>query len=445
MAEHWYGSDVGRQRQGNEDNFFVQSPLFVVADGMGGAQAGEVAAQMAVEAFRDGLGDGAALDGLVETIRRANRHIHDASRSEAQHQGMGTTCTAIYVGEDEVALAHVGDSRCYLFRDGDLTRLTRDHSLVGELIDRGKLTEEQAEVHPQRSVITRALGAEPDVRVDTERVEARGGDLFLLCSDGLTSMIREPALVAILQEGESLETTGRRLIAAANDAGGRDNITVVLLRIDEVEVGGASAGATAERAALPADESYEDYAPAGAGGGPAGPAGRTQATAPDGAPATAEVAAAVRAADAAEADYRRHGTVAMPAVGPRSEPEPLPSAPPPRRATPAPSAKRPRRRRRIGPLLVVLALAAIIGVSAFVAMRGVFFVGLDSQRSVTIFRGLPYELPLGIDLYSRHYTSGVTIDQVPPNRRATFTDHKLRSLDDASDLVRQLETGRLGR
>src|SRR4051794_24222565 len=232
VAEHWYGSDVGRARQGNEDNYFVQAPLFVVADGMGGAQAGEVASELAVEAFRDGIADGRPEDRLVERIRDGNHRVHDMSVSDAKYQGMGTTCTAAYVAEDEVVIAHVGDSRCYLLRGGELTRITRDHSLVGELVDRGKLTEEQAETHPQRSVITRALGPEPDVRVDTERIAARGGDVFLLCSDGLTSMVRERQLVGILDgAGSSLEQAGRDLIAAANQAGGRDNITVVLFSI----------------------------------------------------------------------------------------------------------------------------------------------------------------------------------------------------------------------
>src|SRR5687767_183115 len=163
ISEQWFQSDLGRQRQGNEDNYFVRAPLFVVADGMGGAQAGEVASQMAVEAFQRGLPNGDIETSLASIIRAANRQIHDRSRADAQHQGMGTTCTAAYVDEDEIVLAHVGDSRAYLFRDDELTRLTRDHSLVGELMDRGKLTEEQAEMHPQRSVITRALGPEADV------------------------------------------------------------------------------------------------------------------------------------------------------------------------------------------------------------------------------------------------------------------------------------------
>ena len=149
--------------------------------------------------------------------------------------GMGTTTTAAYVDDDEVVIAHVGDSRAYLLRDGDLIRLTKDHSLVGELVARGKLTEEQAEQHPQRSVITRALGPEANVQVDVDIFPAKAGDLFLLCSDGLTSMVHEPKLRPLFDDTDSLETLGKRLIDAANAAGGRDNITVILFRLEAVE------------------------------------------------------------------------------------------------------------------------------------------------------------------------------------------------------------------
>src|SRR6476661_4978617 len=238
IAEHWYASDLGRQRQGNEDNYFVRAPLFVVADGMGGAQAGEVASEIAVRSFDDELPNGSLPHALVSVIEGANKRIHEKARADDSLHGMGTTTTAAYVDDDEVVIAHVGDSRAYLLRDGELIRLTRDHSLVGELVARGKLTEEQAESHPQRSVITRALGPEADVEVDVEVFGARGGDIYLLCSDGLTSMIHEPGLRPVLEAMTDLEQAGRNLIAAANDAGGRDNITVILFRLEEV--GGAS-------------------------------------------------------------------------------------------------------------------------------------------------------------------------------------------------------------
>jgi PPM family protein phosphatase len=428
IAEQWYGSDVGRQRQGNEDNFFVRAPLYVVADGMGGAQAGEVASQMAVEAFEPGLPNGAPEEGLSAIIRTANARIHEMSRSDSQRSGMGTTCTAAYVDHEEVVLAHVGDSRAYLWRNGEISRLTRDHSLVGELVDRGKLTEEQAEMHPQRSVITRALGPEPDVTIDTERIAARDGDVFLLCSDGLTSMIRENRIVELLEGTSSLEDAGRALIAAANEAGGRDNITVVLFRVETVDVPGAGTQQTAEAAAVEEDRKYDTFEGAAV----------TRGSADE--PATA----APRATDEQEAAYRRDATMALASVRPEDRPPPPPpSTPPPAAMRYEPSRPGRRRRRIPSGLIVGLVLLLIVAVAAFVAIRAVFFLGVDDARAVTVYRGLPYELPLGIDLYSRHYTSGVTIDQVPASRRETFTDHKLRSLDDATDLVEQLETGRL--
>src|SRR5215207_1956981 len=301
IAEHFHDSDLGRQRQGNEDNYYVRSPLFVVADGMGGAQAGEVASEIAVRQFEGGLPDGQDPgEALVALIREANARIHEQARSHAQHAGMGTTTTAAYVQDDTVVVAHVGDSRCYLLRDGDLIRLTRDHSLVDELVRRGKLTEEQAESHPQRSVITRALGPEPDVEVDVEAFPARAGDVFLLCSDGLTSMVHEPKLKPLLEDpGRSLEQVGRGLIAAANEAGGRDNITVILFRLDEVDDrrgNGAPTGSSAETT------EYETFAG-------------------DAAPPRQGVTKPMTASDEAEADYRRHGTVALQAIQPRAEPD----------------------------------------------------------------------------------------------------------------------------
>jgi serine/threonine protein phosphatase PrpC len=190
VAEHYTGTDTGLQRRANEDSLLARSPLFVVADGMGGAQAGEVASRIAVESFQDGLGDPARPEErLAANALAANARIHELSRSNAEHAGMGTTLTAVYVGEEEVAIAHVGDSRAYCMRDGELLRLTDDHSLVDELIREGRLTPEEAEEHPQRSIITRALGPEETVEVDTRSFRARPGDIYLLCSDGLTSMV----------------------------------------------------------------------------------------------------------------------------------------------------------------------------------------------------------------------------------------------------------------
>jgi serine/threonine protein phosphatase PrpC len=386
ISEQFHASDLGRQRQGNEDNYFVRAPLFVVADGMGGAQAGEVASEMAVESFDRGLPDGSPADGLVSVIEDANRRIHDRSRAEAQRAGMGTTVTAAYVGESEVTIAHVGDSRAYVLRDGELTRLTRDHSLVGELVARGKLTEEQAETHPQRSVITRALGPEPEVQVDVQVNEARAGDLFMVCSDGLTSMVPEARVREILQTAGSLEEAGRELIGAANDAGGRDNITVILFRLEHVDED--------ERVGWQGETIEEP-----------------------------------------RSDDGPQATATLPRVRearPIDEPPPR-TAPPPRR----------RRRRVPGGLIALVIVLLIVGAGLWTASRAVYFVGVDPEGTVTVYRGLPYDLPLGLELYEPYYASGVTIAQVPAGRRDTFTEHKLRSKDDAEDLVSELERGRL--
>src|SRR5438270_5529892 len=232
-AETVERTDTGRQRRGNEDCSFARPPLFVVADGMGGAQAGEVASRIAVETFRQGLGDsGNPEERLSERVREANRQIYERSRSEHERAGMGTTLTAAYLGDGKVSIAHVGDSRAYLFRAGNLRRLTQDHSLVDELVRRGKLTEAQAAEHPQRSIITRALGPEPTVEVDTWTYPVRQDDVLLLCSDGLTSMISEGRITEILAAAQPLQHVADQLIDEANAAGGRDNITVVLFRLE---------------------------------------------------------------------------------------------------------------------------------------------------------------------------------------------------------------------
>ncbi len=343
IAEHWYASDLGRQRQGNEDNFFVRAPLFVVADGMGGAQAGEVASEMAVRSFDAELPNSSLPEALVNVIETANKRIHERARADESLHGMGTTTTAAYVDDDEVVIAHVGDSRAYLLRNGDLVRLTKDHSLVGELVARGKLTEEQAEQHPQRSVITRALGPEANVQVDIDIFPAKAGDLFLLCSDGLTSMVHEPKLRPLFDEADSLEQLGKRLIDAANAAGGRDNITVILFRLEEVE---ARDGDGAAAAPAPQDEDTSEY---DTFEGDAVQPPRQGVSRPTGL-SDDEVLRSSEVSDATEQHYVQSGTVAVSAIqpgqqapegeAPAQEEAPAPAAPeaeePPRRTAPLP-------------------------------------------------------------------------------------------------------------
>ena len=230
VAEHFERSDTGRRRRANEDAFYARAPLFAVADGVGGAQAGEVASGIAVEVLQQGLPDdgGSVEERLRARVEEANARITALARADDERAGMATTLTVAYVGEHELSVAHVGDSRLYRLREGSFERLTDDHSMVEELVRQGKITPEEADEHPQRSIITRALGREAGVQPDSHTWRGRDGDLYLLCSDGLTSMVSEADVAAIVRDTPSLERAGRALVDAANAAGGRDNITVVL-------------------------------------------------------------------------------------------------------------------------------------------------------------------------------------------------------------------------
>jgi serine/threonine protein phosphatase PrpC len=227
-------SDPGRKRRRNEDAYVVEPPLFAVADGMGGAQAGEVASRLAAAALKE-RGAGTGGEGrIVALIQEANRRVYDRSHEDPNVSGMGTTMTVALVEDGQVAFGHVGDSRAYLIRDGSMEQLTEDHSLVAELMRSGKLSPEEAEAHPQRSVITRALGTDPDVDVDTFTIAARTGDLFLLCSDGLTTMVSNEAILDLVERHrDDMDKALRALVSAANKGGGEDNITVVAFEIAE--------------------------------------------------------------------------------------------------------------------------------------------------------------------------------------------------------------------
>ena len=230
-----HGTDTGRKRRRNEDAYVVEPPLFAIADGMGGAQAGELASSLAAGAVRED--EGAAGSGerrVTRLIQEANRRVYQRSSQDAAASGMGTTLTVALVADGTVAFGHVGDSRAYLIRDGRLEQLTEDHSLVAELVRSGKLSPEEAGTHPQRSVITRALGTDPDVDVDTFSIETQPGDLFMLCSDGLTSMVEDDVILQTIEKSrDNLQTAAKALIRVANKGGGEDNITVVFFEIGE--------------------------------------------------------------------------------------------------------------------------------------------------------------------------------------------------------------------
>ncbi|MBV8221236.1 MAG: Stp1/IreP family PP2C-type Ser/Thr phosphatase [Solirubrobacterales bacterium] len=408
-AETTCKTDTGRQRRDNEDSAFARAPVFVVADGMGGAQAGEVASRIAVEAFEHGLPDsGSPEERLASRVREANQQIYERSRADRGRAGMGTTLTAAYVDDTHVAIAHVGDSRAYLFRDGTLQRLTQDHSLVDELVRRGKLTEEQAAEHPQRSIITRALGPEPDVEVDTWTYPARAGDVILLCSDGLTSMISEERVRETLAEHENLDEAGDALIREANEAGGRDNITVVLFRLEEVGADDAAGEDTMVGVTVPRDGE-----------------------------------------DAPTEDASRAGATAVAVAPPPTFAGPRrmePAAPGTRRLQPRRPTTVPRERRFVTPLAALLSaviVLGLIGAGGYLASRQLYFVGTNAQGIVTVYRGLPYSLPFGVPLYETYYVSGVPAQVVPAARRGQLLNNNLRSQSDATSLVMDLEQGKI--
>jgi serine/threonine protein phosphatase PrpC len=406
VAEQYAATDTGRQRRANEDALLARAPLFVVADGMGGAQAGEVASKIAIESFQRGLeGNSQPEAALAALTRDANARIHELSHSHSDQAGMGTTLTAIYVGEREVAIAHVGDSRAYCLRDGELMRLTDDHSLVDELMRQGRLTPEEAVEHPQRSVITRALGPEGDVEVDTRSFGARAGDVFLLCSDGLTTMVGEEQLAAVLRSHGRLRDAGEALIRAANDAGGRDNITVVLVRLEEVGAGTAPSQADPSE---PATGTHELQATR-LGIPPLAPAPASQAAPPPGTPA----------APVARRRPRRPAAAARPARSGRA------------------------RVRRAGAIAGALGVLGVLGAGAYVALESVYFIGTNDRGLVTLYRGVPFRLPGDVALYSSAFVSGVSASTLPPERRRALLDHSLRSKGNAGALIRSLELGQL--
>ncbi|HEY3022082.1 MAG TPA: Stp1/IreP family PP2C-type Ser/Thr phosphatase [Actinomycetota bacterium] len=229
-------TDIGLVREGNEDSYLTEEPLFAVADGMGGHRGGEVASQLAVETlekrFKQGAGD------LPDQVQEANRVVFERSVVDEKVAGMGTTLTAALVEGDRVRLAHVGDSRAYLLRDGDLRLLTEDHTLVHRMVTEGEISKEEAQTHPQRSVLTRALGVDNVVDVDDDTVQVRPGDRLLLCTDGLTSMVSEQAIEEALRGVPDPQEAAQRLVHLANEGGGTDNTTVVVLDFSDDAVAG---------------------------------------------------------------------------------------------------------------------------------------------------------------------------------------------------------------
>jgi protein phosphatase len=408
VVEQFSLTDVGRQRSANEDALFEVggAQLFAVADGMGGARAGEVAAKAAVEALA-GLAESDSVGEreLAEVVGQANRRIYELSQGDESLAGMGTTMTTVAVGDTDISIAHVGDSRLYRLRDDELEKLTHDHSLVDELVRAGKITPEEAEVHPQRSIITRALGPEPEVEVERMTYPARSGDVYLICSDGLTTMVPEDAVAAILRGRSSLKQAATELVRAANEAGGRDNVTVVVFKLADEGEAVADAGATMV-------------------------AGDTESLRSE------DVQAAVAAAAGREPETARDATMVFGEEQTRRLREESAARPPDR------GARRTRLRRWVTAAVVTLVVLAVV-VGFWVGSRQFYFVGTDDRGLVALYRGLPYELPFGLELWEKEYSTGVPARLLPESRRDRVLDHRLRSKGDATDLVKQVERGEL--
>ncbi|MDP8955555.1 MAG: Stp1/IreP family PP2C-type Ser/Thr phosphatase [Actinomycetota bacterium] len=360
------GSDIGRARERNEDSYVVEEPLFAVADGMGGHRGGAVASSLAVETLREVLQDeDVAPRALIEEIKAANQRVLQRGEADRELRGMGTTLTALLADQGKAHIAHIGDSRAYLLRDGSLKQLTEDHTLVQRMVMEGKLLPEEAERHPQRSILTRALGVDEDIDPDTMTLDPiLPGDRLLLCTDGLTSMLDGERIEEVLQSERDPQRAADILIDDANAAGGDDNITVLV--IDFIDDGAPVAnGATAS--------SQHGASPEFGG-------------------AAADVVDAVPAAeDSAEGET---GVIPLPSqepgmAGPVEEGEPVVAA----------RAARPRRRRwaRVtGWSLVVVALLVGVFVGGRIYLNNQWYVGISGDR-VAIYNGIPTEV-LGVEL-----------------------------------------------
>ena len=381
-------TDPGRVRRRNEDAFVVDPPLFAVADGMGGAQAGEVASRLAAAAFREYReADELAPEERVRAIiKEANRRIYDRARTDSEVSGMGTTVTAALLTDGRVVIGHVGDSRAYRIRNGRLEQLTDDHSLVADLMRSGRLTAEEAEGHPQRSVITRALGTDPDVDVDTLVIEVEAGDLFLLCSDGLSTMVSDSEVLQTVERAATLDEAARDLVRAANTGGGEDNVTVVLFRLDPEE-------------------------------------------------AIEETLVAPVAGDAAESEQEsdlEDTLTGLPPVAPATTVEPAAAPERPRR-------RRPRWRRRILWAALGLGFVSLLLGATLYGLSRAYFVGADENGSVTVYQGVPFDLSDGVGLYRERYVSRLQSAQLAPDERSALFDHELLSYDQARARVAEYE------
>jgi PPM family protein phosphatase len=379
-------TDVGRMRDGNEDSYLSEGPVAAVADGMGGHRAGEVASATAMEALKELAAggpwgnEGAATRALKDVVVQANRRIYEMAAKDSSRAGMGTTLTALLEDGDTIHLAHVGDSRAYLLRDGELSQLTVDHTLVQRMRDEGRLTQEEAERHPQRSIITRALGIDPEVEIDLSTFKILPGDRILLCSDGLSGPVSDEKIRNVLLRVRDPQAAADRLIQLANEAGGPDNITAVVL-----DHGSPPARAGEATGELSAGERT----------------GQLAAVAPGG-----QIPASLRRAGRAGGRRRR-----LPGRG----------------------RERAWRRRLLVPLLVLLVLLVAGGWFARSWALRQYFVSFDGD-TVAIFRGVPNLA--GLRIAKLKQRTGITRSDVAAGEASQLADGvRAKSLADAQRIA----------
>ena len=397
VARHGALTDIGLHRKTNEDTFVVRPPLYAVCDGMGGANAGEVASGLAAETLAAEVAKGTPLHAAAEA---ANAAVFQRAHDNVEQTGMGTTLTAFLLEGDTARFAHIGDSRAYLLRDGGLRQVSDDHSLVGEMVRDGRLTEEEAAVHPHRSILSRALGTEPQARVDEFTEDLLPGDVLLLCSDGLSGPVGADAIRVALTRSDP-QQAAERLILEARRQGGPDNITAVVVRVDEGPHGAEETETTLVR---PADPEADE--------------------------ATAELPFVVASAepdDELEVDAA-DALAALRAVqdGEGGPPDPVADA----------ARRRKRSVRRLGIVAgVLVALVAALAAGAFF-LSTVFFVGVD-DGTLAIYSGVPGTIG-PVPLHAVYRRSVVDYDTLSPAARSLVDEQKLRDRESALSLSKML-------
>jgi protein phosphatase len=404
-------SDIGRARERNEDSFIIRAPLFAVADGMGGHRGGDVASAMALETLQE-VDAGSQPGALIEKVKLANGRVLERGEADRDLQGMGTTLTAVLADGDKAHLVHIGDSRAYLLREGEFRQVTRDHTLVQRMVDEGRLTRDEADHHPQRSILTRALGVEAEAEPDPITLDLLPGDRLMLCTDGLTGMVDEERIREVLESERDPQQACDRLIDEANAAGGEDNITVIVL--DFEQDGGASEPETTET--TEATTGGADGPSSAAPANPVQPAEATGQATRATATITQERTASERKTTSGAATAQRAATAGSP---------------------PSPKAQRRWRKLVIWAVLIVAVLGvAAVGVRAYVQHQ--WYVG-DAGGRVAIYNGIPTKV-LAFDLSNIKETtplSSAAAERLAP-WRGLHDGITADSLSDARSIVEQI-------